>query len=261
MQLLHDRILERIEAREYPKTTCPSEVARGLSSDELPSLGCTDWRAAMDLVRQETWSMRQRGFSMSPRKMKQSQSTGLRKSEVLSACARKPRRQKRIEWVDFDPFRRVDPPHVAMTLTTADCAQLTKQELINILMLIQPRQYHMPTHRTIENLWNAIPRLCANCGKKYTLGNNPDDVCRYHRGRLHQPQAAVGNSFPPAWPMPAGSSYLEAMGMANRYTKSLRRRIQMLWLGTMTQCDPRISATSFLLALFVSLTDAAEQFP
>ncbi|KAK9772037.1 hypothetical protein SCAR479_11356 [Seiridium cardinale] len=43
MQLLHDRILERIEACEYPKTTRPSEVARGLSSDELSSLGCADW--------------------------------------------------------------------------------------------------------------------------------------------------------------------------------------------------------------------------
>ncbi|KAK6067216.1 hypothetical protein SCUP515_10297 [Seiridium cupressi] len=62
MQLLHDRILERIEAREYPKTTCPSEVARGMSSDELSSLGCADWCAAMDLVRQEAWSMSQRGL-------------------------------------------------------------------------------------------------------------------------------------------------------------------------------------------------------
>jgi len=38
--------------REPPKTFCPSEVARSLSSAELESAGYDNWRKAMDDVRQ-----------------------------------------------------------------------------------------------------------------------------------------------------------------------------------------------------------------
>jgi hypothetical protein len=59
MSILHDKILLMTEAREYPKTICPSEVARALSREELNTLQCADWRAAMDPIRREAWSMRQ----------------------------------------------------------------------------------------------------------------------------------------------------------------------------------------------------------
>ncbi|KAH6648545.1 hypothetical protein BKA67DRAFT_367249 [Truncatella angustata] len=61
MPLLHDKILQHLESRGYPKTICPSEVARSLSDDELSSLGCDNWRAAMDPIRREAWSMREQG--------------------------------------------------------------------------------------------------------------------------------------------------------------------------------------------------------
>lgn len=61
MSFLRDKILNKLEGRDYPKTMCPSEVARLLSKDELSSLNCTDWRAAMEPVRQEAWSIKQEG--------------------------------------------------------------------------------------------------------------------------------------------------------------------------------------------------------
>lgn len=62
MSTLRDKICKRLDTREYPKTICPSEVARELSKDELFSLGCTDWRAAMQPIREQAWTMRQEGF-------------------------------------------------------------------------------------------------------------------------------------------------------------------------------------------------------
>lgn len=50
-----------LSMREYPKTICPSEVARALSSSELSSLDVPDWRATMDPIRQILWEMRQAG--------------------------------------------------------------------------------------------------------------------------------------------------------------------------------------------------------
>jgi hypothetical protein len=60
MSFLEKKILSMTEAREYPKTICPSEVARALTRDELQSLDCSDWRAAMDPIRREAWSMKER---------------------------------------------------------------------------------------------------------------------------------------------------------------------------------------------------------
>ncbi|KAF1360807.1 hypothetical protein EJ07DRAFT_164940 [Lizonia empirigonia] len=50
-----------LSTREYPKTICPSEVARALSSTELSSLDVSDWRATMDPIRQIVWEMREAG--------------------------------------------------------------------------------------------------------------------------------------------------------------------------------------------------------
>lgn len=60
MSFLQNKILSMAEAREYPKTICPSEVARALNHDELRSLNCSDWRDAMDPIRKEAWSMKER---------------------------------------------------------------------------------------------------------------------------------------------------------------------------------------------------------
>ena len=49
-----DRILQQ---REHPKTICPSEIARGLPSEELRKLD-NGWRDAMPLVREILFEMR-----------------------------------------------------------------------------------------------------------------------------------------------------------------------------------------------------------
>ena len=54
VQATLDRILQQ---REYPKTMCPSEVARGLPSEELRKLK-NGWRDAMPLVREILFEMK-----------------------------------------------------------------------------------------------------------------------------------------------------------------------------------------------------------
>lgn len=55
--LLQQKILDLVKKREYPKTCCPSEVARALSSQELKDLDCKDWREAMDIIRQASYQL------------------------------------------------------------------------------------------------------------------------------------------------------------------------------------------------------------
>jgi hypothetical protein len=50
-----------LDKRDYPKTICPSEVARAFSQDELDSLEAADWRGTMDDVRQVVWELREMG--------------------------------------------------------------------------------------------------------------------------------------------------------------------------------------------------------
>ncbi|KAK8218900.1 hypothetical protein IWZ01DRAFT_427920 [Phyllosticta capitalensis] len=47
--------------RAYPKTFCPSEVVRALSSQELTAEGAKEWRELMPRIRQVVWEMRDRG--------------------------------------------------------------------------------------------------------------------------------------------------------------------------------------------------------
>jgi hypothetical protein len=47
--------------REPPKTFCPSEVARALTKEELEGLGLSEWREAMDGIRELVWEMMGRG--------------------------------------------------------------------------------------------------------------------------------------------------------------------------------------------------------
>jgi hypothetical protein len=54
--------LERLLlSREYPKTICPSEVARAMSGSELQQLGCSHWRELMPSIRERLWDMRDNG--------------------------------------------------------------------------------------------------------------------------------------------------------------------------------------------------------
>ena len=50
-----------ISARDYPKTICPSEIARALSASELSALNAPDWRATMNDVRELVWELREQG--------------------------------------------------------------------------------------------------------------------------------------------------------------------------------------------------------
>ena len=55
--------LERLlQARASPKTICPSEVARALSTSELQSLDLQEWRDAMPDIRVRVWAMREQGI-------------------------------------------------------------------------------------------------------------------------------------------------------------------------------------------------------
>lgn len=53
-----DRLLS---TRQYPKTICPSEVARAFSAAELHDSGTTEWRDLMPDIRQMVWERRDRG--------------------------------------------------------------------------------------------------------------------------------------------------------------------------------------------------------
>jgi len=65
MQLSLDLVrphLDRLLAsREFPKTICPSEAARALSSTEIRESGAETWRDLMPLIREETFRMRDGG--------------------------------------------------------------------------------------------------------------------------------------------------------------------------------------------------------
>lgn len=50
-----------LSSRDYPKTICPSEVARALSSDELEAVGAKQWRDIMPMIREIAWEMRDQG--------------------------------------------------------------------------------------------------------------------------------------------------------------------------------------------------------
>lgn len=53
-----DRLLS---TRDYPKTICPSEIARALSREELHTLDASEWRETMDAVRRVVWEKRDAG--------------------------------------------------------------------------------------------------------------------------------------------------------------------------------------------------------
>src|SRR5690242_12993839 len=50
-----------LTARDYPKTICPSEIARALSASDLGTLGASEWRDTMQDIRKVMWEKRQAG--------------------------------------------------------------------------------------------------------------------------------------------------------------------------------------------------------
>ena len=53
--------LESLLNARYPKTICPSEVARSFSASELEGIGTTNWRDLMPQIREVLWDMRENG--------------------------------------------------------------------------------------------------------------------------------------------------------------------------------------------------------
>lgn len=53
--------LEHLLNVRYPRTICPSEVPRALSTAELNACGVSEWRDLMPQVREVLWEMRENG--------------------------------------------------------------------------------------------------------------------------------------------------------------------------------------------------------
>ena len=58
---LHNHLQRFLTTRQPPKTFCPSEVARALSTQELSDLGFETWRDAMPEVRTLVYGLRDEG--------------------------------------------------------------------------------------------------------------------------------------------------------------------------------------------------------
>lgn len=61
MEYIDKHLTRLLDAREHPKTICPSEVARALSASELEALGVESWREVMPAIRERVFEMRDRG--------------------------------------------------------------------------------------------------------------------------------------------------------------------------------------------------------
>lgn len=59
--IILQRLKSLVEKRDWPKTICPSEVARAFSKDELSQLDAEGWRDTMDDVREVVWHLRDGG--------------------------------------------------------------------------------------------------------------------------------------------------------------------------------------------------------
>lgn len=58
---LQQTLARLVDARSFPKTVCPSEVARALSATSLADLGAASWREAMPAVREAILKQTQLG--------------------------------------------------------------------------------------------------------------------------------------------------------------------------------------------------------
>src|ERR1700761_385847 len=58
---IQKHLIDLLASRQYPKTLCPSEVARALSQSELARYAAASWRDTMPEIRQRVWQMRDQG--------------------------------------------------------------------------------------------------------------------------------------------------------------------------------------------------------
>ena len=59
--MLSSRFTLMLSKRSYPKTLCPSEIARSLSASELHELEVSEWRNLMPQLRSMAFEARDRG--------------------------------------------------------------------------------------------------------------------------------------------------------------------------------------------------------
>lgn len=57
-QILQGHLNRLLDSRQYPKTICPSEVARAVQGDELSVVGAETWRDLMAPIRALAWCLR-----------------------------------------------------------------------------------------------------------------------------------------------------------------------------------------------------------
>lgn len=60
--LLIDQMHRLLDARAYPKTICPSEIARAMPAAQLSEAGVTSWRELMSSIRAIAWDARANGY-------------------------------------------------------------------------------------------------------------------------------------------------------------------------------------------------------
>lgn len=58
---VNNHLQQLLVKRQYPKTLCPSEAARALSSAELAESGVTSWRDLMTPLRCHVFELRDQG--------------------------------------------------------------------------------------------------------------------------------------------------------------------------------------------------------
>jgi len=56
--ILTAHLLRLLETRDYPKTICPSEVARAVTSDELATMDADGWQKLMPVIRELVWELK-----------------------------------------------------------------------------------------------------------------------------------------------------------------------------------------------------------
>ena len=59
--ILLQTLSQLIHARSYPKTICPSEVARALTSNQVQLVGANNWRELMPRIRELCCALRDEG--------------------------------------------------------------------------------------------------------------------------------------------------------------------------------------------------------
>ena len=59
--ILLETLTKLLHARSYPKTICPSEVARALTSDQVQLLEANSWRELMPKIRELCCALRDEG--------------------------------------------------------------------------------------------------------------------------------------------------------------------------------------------------------